>query len=257
MKKVLLGIMAVTLISSKLLGLTMEEKKANIIEYIDAINSYDIEEVKKLKTKLHKEKSKYNTEEMDIIKTFNEVSDALIAEDAGDKELFIKKIKNAYWIAPAGFASMVETYAHNYKQKEKLAKLVIPMNEKIKTSQGKTVTLADYAKGKKAILIDFWASWCGPCMRLMPELKKKGDTLSIQGIAVLGMNTENNAETAEEVKNNNKMTIPWLVEPKSKIFSKMLEIDSIPRMILLTPDGKVLFNGHPQDKKLTKILNSL
>jgi hypothetical protein len=40
-------------------------------------------------------------------------------------------------------------------------------------------------------------------------------------------------------------------------YSKLLEIDSIPRMILVAPDGKVLFNGHPQDQGLWSALQKL
>ena len=138
-----------------------------------------------------------------------------------------------------------------------LAKITLPTDLQFKTSEGEKTTLAALSKGKKAVLLDFWASWCGPCMALMPELKNKAAKLGPQGIVVAGMNVEGSAKKAERVRKKQKMDMPWLVEPKSEPFSSALKIDSIPRMILVAPDGKVLFNGHPQDPGLKEALAKL
>jgi len=93
-------------------------------------------------------------------------------------------------------------------------------------------------------------------MRLMPELKKKAKKYEGLGIVVAGMNTEN-ASKAEKVRKEREIGFSWLVEPSGRPFSKMLKINSIPRMILLDPEGKVLFNGHPMDDELTAALDGL
>jgi hypothetical protein len=76
-------------------------------------------------------------------------------------------------------------------------------------------------------------------------------------VVVIGMNKDDNdAQTiAERVRNDKNMgEMPWLLEPAERPFSTLLEIDSIPRMVLLTPEGKILFNGHPEDPALWEAL---
>ena len=136
----------------------------------------------------------------------------------------------------------------NAAKMAKMAKITVPMDQEIETSSGEKTTLAKLSEGKKAVLLDFWATWCGPCMRLMPELIKKAEKLNPQGIVVAGMNTENKAK-AEKIKQSKSITFTWLVEP-NKVFSNLLSINSIPRMVLISPEGKVLFNGHPSDPTL-------
>ncbi|MBT7924783.1 MAG: redoxin family protein [Opitutae bacterium] len=152
---------------------------------------------------------------------------------------------------------MEAAQARERKEEKKLmANLKVPMNLEIQTSAGEKTTLGDLAKGKKGVLLDFWASWCGPCMNLMPELQKKAKKLGSKGILVAGMNTEN-AGKAESVRKKRKIGFTWLVEPEGRPLSQMLKINSIPRMILVAPDGKVLFNGHPMDDELVSSLADL
>ena len=143
----------------------------------------------------------------------------------------------------------------NAAKMAKLANIKVPMDQEIETSSGEKTSLAELVKGKKAILLDFWATWCGPCMAMMPELIKKAETLNPQGIVVAGMNTENKAK-AEKIRTSKSISFTWLVEP-NRVFSKLLSINSIPRMVLISPEGKVLFNGHPNDAALKTAISKI
>jgi thiol-disulfide isomerase/thioredoxin len=134
----------------------------------------------------------------------------------------------------------------------------IDMKLPITNSKAEATTLGDVLGKNKAVLLDFWASWCGPCMNLMPELRKKSEMLGKHGIVVAGMNTESDEAIADKVRGEKGMKdVVWLVEPKARPFSGVLDINSIPRMILLSPEGKVLFNGHPEDAALWTALKKL
>ncbi|MFP6885984.1 MAG: TlpA disulfide reductase family protein [Opitutales bacterium] len=142
------------------------------------------------------------------------------------------------------------------RDKARMADLRLPMDMEIATSGGEKTTLGKLVKGKNGVLLDFWASWCGPCMALMPELQKKAKRYGSRGIVVAGMNTEN-ADKAEGVRRKRGIEFTWLVEPNGRPLSQMLKINSIPRMILVNPEGRVLFNGHPMNDELTTFLAEL
>ena len=68
---------------------------------------------------------------------------------------------------------------------------------------------------------------------------------------------ENAQNIAERIRKEQGMAIPWLIEPPERPYTKLFELDSIPRMVLIAPTGKVLFNGHPQDPALWAALKTV
>jgi thiol-disulfide isomerase/thioredoxin len=194
----------------------------------------------------------------DDIRAFIEFTQGMDAKAKKDEAGYKKHMQEAFWLSPSQapvFAQAIETD----RREAKMATMKLDLQLALVTSAGEATTLADQLVGKKAILLDFWASWCGPCMKLMPELKKKAELLGKHGIVVAGMNKDDEkAESvAEKVRTEQDIEFPWLIEPMERPYSKLLEIDSIPRMILVAPDGKVLFNGHPQDPGLWTALQKL
>lgn len=93
----------------------------------------------------------------------------------------------------------------------------------------------------KFILIDFWATWCGPCRKIIPELnewqKKYNDKLVIIGIS---------DETSEKIKNAKEINIEYgnATDTQARL-KKQLEVKGIPHCILIDPDGIVRWEGFP------------
>ncbi|WP_286727606.1 MULTISPECIES: TlpA family protein disulfide reductase [Sphingobacterium] len=93
----------------------------------------------------------------------------------------------------------------------------------------------------KFILIDFWATWCGPCRKVIPELnewqKKYGDKLVIIGLS---------DEKAEVIKKAKEIKIDYFsaIDTKAKL-KKQLEVQGIPHCILVDPEGIVRWEGFP------------
>ncbi len=180
---------------------------------------------------------------------------ALHAYDARSKDdvaAFEKYSKEAFWHDPR-LAPLLTTWIQDYRNDNLLTDLQVPMDMPIQQSDGNATTLGSLVSRKKAILLDFWATWCIPCVSLMPELIKKAEILEPQGVLVAGMNTET-VEKAEQFRKKREINVTWLVEPEGQPLSRLLSIDSIPRMILIDGQGQVLFNGHPMDPSLIDAL---
>ncbi|HAL71340.1 MAG TPA: hypothetical protein DCP71_06155 [Verrucomicrobiales bacterium] len=194
----------------------------------------------------------------DEIRSFIAYTKAIIAQNKKDDGAFKTNILEAIWLNP-GQAQIFTQVIEKQRLEAKMANMKVDLSLVINTHDGEATTLADQLGDKKALLVDFWASWCGPCMQLMPELKKKAELLSKHGIVVAGMNKDdqNAPAVTAKVREEQEITFPWLIEPAERPFTKQLEIESIPRMILIAPGGQVLFNGHPQDPALWVALQKI
>ena len=114
------------------------------------------------------------------------------------------------------------------------------------TIDGQAFTHAEL-KGK-VVLVDFWATWCGPCRAAMPELQKLYDANQQKGLEIVGVSLDQDLDALREyLKENN---LPWVHlagEDTAKIADKY-GVRGIPSMLLVDREGKVLAQGHPSDK---------
>ncbi|MBK1878211.1 TlpA family protein disulfide reductase [Pelagicoccus mobilis] len=189
----------------------------------------------------------------------------VIAYQASDKEAFEKYAIRSYAKAPGfnsafGIGELLARQKMEAAQEMAMADFKVPMDMVLANAEGESKTLSEWMGQDEVMLVDFWASWCGPCIRLMPSLKEKQEKLSKQGVFVAGINTDkrdqlNNATTVRERQGMD--SVPWLLDRNGGDLSGMLMIDSIPRMVLIDREGSVLYNGHPQDPSLNDALASV
>ena len=180
---------------------------------------------------------------------------AKIARDEEDNATFETEARQALWLEPE-LSIVLNDWIETYHQEQNWKQQRAPLNMVLLDLNGQTHTLGELLQGHKALLLDFWATWCGPCIRGMPELEHRSEVLTPQGIYVASVSTQN-IEKATAFREKNGYTFEWLVQPPERQFSRRFGIDSIPRVLLIGPDGQVLFNANPIDPRLPKVLADL
>ena len=106
----------------------------------------------------------------------------------------------------------------------------------LKTPSGRAVTLSKL-RGK-IVLIDFWATWCGPCKAAMPTLQELHEKYKGKPVVVVGINTWERADPAAFMKKN-KLSYGLLL--KGDAVARAYGVLGIPTFYLIGPDGKILY----------------
>ena len=101
----------------------------------------------------------------------------------------------------------------------------------------------------KVVLIDFWASWCGPCRHSFPALQEIHTKFKDQGVVVLGISLDEDKSDMDGFLKKSKTDFPSLRDPKGKLAEK-LDVSTIPASFLISREGKIvaIHNGYGGDK---------
>ena len=109
---------------------------------------------------------------------------------------------------------------------------------KLTSLAGTEVTL-DSLKGK-VVLLDFWATWCGPCKQIMPVIQKLSEEFKDKDVAIFGVNTwEKKDGVAKTYMESKKYTYGCLLAGEE--LAKTYGITGIPTLILINKDGTIAF----------------
>lgn len=122
--------------------------------------------------------------------------------------------------------------------------------------EGKVSKLSDYVGKGKYVLVDFWASWCGPCKAEIPNLIKVYNQYKGEKFEVLGVATwDKPADTKKAIE---QMGIPYpQIMNAQYAGSNAYGITGIPQIILFAPDGKIVkrnLRGADIEKTVAEIL---
>lgn len=110
---------------------------------------------------------------------------------------------------------------------------------------GRTFSLSDF-RGRP-LLVDFWATWCGPCRETMPEVERLHRKYRGQ-LQVVGINIEGNSQDVLSYLDEGGYTFPVLFDSGNwdSSVATSYGVSSIPRTFLIDRNSRVLYDGHPQ-----------
>jgi thiol-disulfide isomerase/thioredoxin len=107
----------------------------------------------------------------------------------------------------------------------------------------------------KALLVEFWATWCGPCRESIPHLNELHGKFGSKGLIILGLTDEDQGTIAKFRK---KQPMDYAVATdRSGRLNRTFGIKSIPQAFLVGKDGKILWSGHPLQLDESAIRNAL
>jgi thiol-disulfide isomerase/thioredoxin len=101
---------------------------------------------------------------------------------------------------------------------------------------GQSVAL-ESLKGK-VVMLNFWASWCGPCRQEMPLLEQMHKRYSKQGFALLGVNVDTETGDAEKLLKTTAVSFPILFDKENKV-SQLYNVNAMPSSVFIDRKGNV------------------
>lgn len=187
---------------------------------------------------------------------------AIDAMQKGKKDAFKRHITEAFWLSPkqgAAFAPHIE----RMRLMDAMKAVKVDFERKYRNVLDETeVSLGAIIGEKKALLLHFWSPWSRECEATLMDFFLTAEHLNAQGIAVASVLPE----TSEKVRGDarkmlaeteRKVPGQWIVDTRKAPVSHKLKVQSVPIVVLLSVDGKVLFNGHPTDEKFWKTLEAV
>ena len=120
---------------------------------------------------------------------------------------------------------------------------------------GKTTRLSYYVGRGKYVLVDFWASWCGPCRQEIPNLIALYEKCKDKEFLVLGVAAQDNPEASLKAIDEMQIPYPQILNTQKKA-TDLYGIDALPETILFAPDGTILargLHGEELEKKLEEL----
>lgn len=193
--------------------------------------------------------------------------DSVIRANADNPVGYLFFLQQAYELDLSALRETLEKYP-SMKAYARTAKLLAALEQKEKTQPGNkfldftikndtvSQSLSDYVGKGRYTLVDFWASWCGPCIRETKVLKKireefEGKNLDILGVAVWD-------EPDATVKAIERHQLPWpqIINAQS-VPTDLYGISGIPCIILFGPDGTIISRDLQGDALVESVRNAL
>ena len=174
-----------------------------------------------------------------------------------NNEVGLEAFKNVQFMLDADeLEATVQSLGDSLKANPAVRRVIEGLNAKKATKEGQpfadftivqdpenpetsTVSLSDYAGKGKYLLVDFWASWCGPCKAEIPNIKAVYEKYAGEDFDVLSVAVWDKPEATVEAAAEHGVTWNQIINAQ-KVPTDLYGIDGIPHILLIGPDGVIL-----------------
>lgn len=195
-----------------------------------------------------------------------------IADNVGNDFGLYNLCNSYYYYSPEELAPVLEGYIVAFPTNARLQKIKAQNDISLETAVGKQFkdfemadvegamhSLSEYIAANEVTLIDFWASWCGPCRAEMPAVKAAYAAYKDKGFGIIGVSLDNNKEAW--VKAIADLGIEWPqlsdLQGWNCAGAKLYGVNSIPATVLVNKEGVIVarnVRGEAIQEKLAEIL---
>lgn len=189
----------------------------------------------------------------EIESKYNAATDSMFAANTGNILGYRLFLDRAYELSPAEFEAELVKYPAmaEFSRVKKLRtskanEAATSVGQKFKdftiTNGNKSQKLSDYVGNGKWTLVDFWASWCGPCIRETATLKELYAKYADKGLDFLGVAVWDEPANTEKAIADHQLPWPMIINAQT-IPTDLYGIAGIPCIILFDPQGNIVSRG--------------
>ncbi len=151
----------------------------------------------------------------------------------------------ALYLALAGFAAFSITLKQEIRGSAAIHGTHLKINEPapsltLPDRTGQTVELAEVCKKNRLVMVNFWASWCGPCRMEMPQFEKLYKAKKSEGLEILAVSVDEDPQKLSDYLARHSFSFPILHDSKNTT-AAAYGIEGLPTTVLLNSDGKVVY----------------
>jgi hypothetical protein len=180
----------------------------------------------------------------------------------GDKAAFKSHITEAFWLSPRQ-ASAFAPHIERMRLEESMKSVKIDFETRLRSlGNGDAVTLKSLIESKKALLFHFWSPANGESQTSMPDYAITAKALGAAGIAMTSILPDDSPKFLTDARTviqplGANPPGAWLIDRKENPLALMLRIQTFPTFVLVSNEGKILFNGSPDDDAFWESLRKL
>lgn len=166
----------------------------------------------------------------------------------------IAAVKAALAEVPAAYAELpkVKEIVRQAEAKAATAKGAKFIDFTIQETETKSTKLSDYVGRGKVVIVDFWASWCGPCRMAMPGLKEIYAKYKDKGLEILGVAVWDKPEATERAIKQLQLPWPQIINAQ-KVPSTVYGFSEIPQIMIFDAEGYIVAKDLHGDELKAKV----